>query len=588
MVVTHLSNRRYLVRLMVIRGGIVALFAALMGYLLATGSGLPHQGAIAAVLLGAVAGSLVLLHHYRRQAMSATVVVVQIWLDVILLTLLLYLSGGYTNPLISLYLLPVMVASMLLPRRQAWLLAAVVVALYALLMRYYIPLFGGSGSSHGFQQHLVGMGFSFVLSVVLIVSVVARIVEQQRQQALQLAALRQQSMRRRAVTAIGAQAAFDAHALGTPLNTMLILLEELQSGGDDVRARTIPLLLQQLQRCNRVLKTLTERGRALGGGDAERVSLSELVETTIAKWRNQHPATELALTRQGELSAVVVDPMMEQSLQVLLDNAVEAGATAIRVDLTREAGEVKLIVADNGTGFDEAVLPVAGQETVSSKPHGKGLGLYLVGFMMEQMAGMMRVRNREQGGAEVRLQVAGCGGGQPMKPLMLVVDDDPLFCEVFRKALTRREIASVTACSADEAITLIGEMRFTHAVVDLNLGSGDSGLAVLRALAATQPHCRAVMLTGFASIATAVEATKLGAVQYLPKPASVDAVLAAFSQDTQAEPPVSERPLSPSRLEWEYIQRVLLKNNGNVSATARELGMHRRTLQRKLAKYPPR
>ena len=175
-----------------------------------------------------------------------------------------------------------------------------------------------------------------------------------------------------------------------------------------------------------------------------------------------------------------------------------------------------------------------------------------------------------------------------MKPLMLVVDDDPLFCEVFRKALTRREIASVTACSADEAITLIGEMRFTHAVVDLNLGSGDSGLAVLRALAGTQPRCQTLMLTGFASIATAVEATKLGAVQYLPKPASVDAVLAAFSQDTQAEPPVSERPLSPGRLEWEYIQRVLLKNNGNVSATARELGMHRRTLQRKLAKYPPR
>ena len=175
-----------------------------------------------------------------------------------------------------------------------------------------------------------------------------------------------------------------------------------------------------------------------------------------------------------------------------------------------------------------------------------------------------------------------------MKPLMLVVDDDPLFCEVFSKALTRREIESVTACSAEDAIALIGQMQFTHAVVDLNLGSGESGLAVLRALAAAQPRCRTVMLTGFASIATAVEATRLGAVQYLPKPATVDAVLAAFSEEEQSEPPVPDRPLSPGRLEWEYIQRVLLKNNGNVSATARELGMHRRTLQRKLAKYPPR
>ena len=173
--------------------------------------------------------------------------------------------------------------------------------------------------------------------------------------------------------------------------------------------------------------------------------------------------------------------------------------------------------------------------------------------------------------------------------MVLVVDDDAPFCKVFTGALARRDIQSMHACSADAALDLIGQVTFTHAVIDLNLGSGDSGLTVLRCLVERQPQCQAVMLTGFASIATAVEATRLGAVQYLPKPASVDAVLAAFSEQKRAlDPPIPEQPLSPGRLEWEYIQRVLLKNEGNVSATARELGMHRRTLQRKLAKYPPR
>ncbi|RMH49976.1 MAG: response regulator [Zetaproteobacteria bacterium] len=175
-----------------------------------------------------------------------------------------------------------------------------------------------------------------------------------------------------------------------------------------------------------------------------------------------------------------------------------------------------------------------------------------------------------------------------MKPLLLLVDDDAAFAAVFARALERRGIESMHAADADAARTLIGQLRFTHAVIDLNLGGGDSGLVVLRHLRTQQPACRAVILTGFASIATAVEATRSGAVHYLPKPATIDEVLAALSDRPAAgDPPIPDKPLHPRRLEWEYIQRVLLEHDGNISATARALGMHRRTLQRKLAKYPP-
>jgi len=176
-----------------------------------------------------------------------------------------------------------------------------------------------------------------------------------------------------------------------------------------------------------------------------------------------------------------------------------------------------------------------------------------------------------------------------VKPLLLLVDDDTTFASLFGRALERRGIDSMHAADAEAARTLISQLRFTHAVIDLNLGGGDSGLVVLRHLRAEQPACRAVILTGFASIATAVEATRSGAVHYLPKPATVDEVLALLAEGpAEQDPPIPDRPLHPRRLEWEYIQRVLLEHDGNISATARALGMHRRTLQRKLAKYPPR
>jgi len=124
-------------------------------------------------------------------------------------------------------------------------------------------------------------------------------------------------------------------------------------------------------------------------------------------------------------------------------------------------------------------------------------------------------------------------------------------------------------------------------VLDLSLG-GTSGLALIEPLLDINPDCRIVVLTGYASIATAVDAIKLGAVQYLAKPVEVDAIVAAF--DAAERPETAElpeiEPLSVDRLEWEHIQRILREHEGNISATARALKMHRRTLQRKLSKRP--
>lgn len=171
---------------------------------------------------------------------------------------------------------------------------------------------------------------------------------------------------------------------------------------------------------------------------------------------------------------------------------------------------------------------------------------------------------------------------------LLLVDDDAVFVEVLARALAKRGFEVETAREFQDALAIIELQLHEFAVVDLKMPGG-SGLALVERLKQRNPQMRIVVLTGFASVATAVEAIKLGAVHYLPKPADADEIVAAFGRgqgDTGTR--LSSQPLSVERLEWEHIQKVLSENTGNISATARALNMHRRTLQRKLGKKPSR
>lgn len=170
----------------------------------------------------------------------------------------------------------------------------------------------------------------------------------------------------------------------------------------------------------------------------------------------------------------------------------------------------------------------------------------------------------------------------------LIVEDDPVFSDVLAGALRRRGFDVSVALSCEEATAMITAAPPALAVVDLRIGSG-SGLTLIPLLTRGPRPARTVVLTGYGSIATAVEAVKLGASQYLTKPADIETIVAALtSPDSQPDKdaPLSSRPLSVKRVEWEHIQRVLTENDGNISATARSLGIHRRTLQRKLQKRP--
>lgn len=177
-----------------------------------------------------------------------------------------------------------------------------------------------------------------------------------------------------------------------------------------------------------------------------------------------------------------------------------------------------------------------------------------------------------------------------IKQHILLVEDDEVFARVMGRALNHRDYEVSHALTSEQALALLASTDFNYAILDLNLG-GHTSLSLIPVIKQKNPATRILILTGYASITTAVEAIKMGADNYLAKPADADEILSALLSDVPSKASGATgnsvlEPMSVRRLEWEHIQKVLSENGGNISATARQLKMHRRTLQRKLQKKP--
>lgn len=176
-----------------------------------------------------------------------------------------------------------------------------------------------------------------------------------------------------------------------------------------------------------------------------------------------------------------------------------------------------------------------------------------------------------------------------MDKSILLVDDEELFRERLARAFSQRDFTVFTAGNFDEAMAVIVEQKPAMGVIDLKM-PGRSGLELIAAAREINQDMQLVVLTGYGSIATATEAVRLGALYYLPKPADVDDILSAFAKNPELALEVEQDEFaapSLARAEWEHINRVLADCDGNISLAAKKLDLHRRTLQRKLQKYPP-
>ena len=357
---------------------------------------LPWQPLLAVLLL--LAG--LNLRAARQDERSDAGLARQLVIDLTGLGVMFYLTGGATNPLVSLLLLPVTVAALSLPRCWAAGVAAYAIAVYSFLMLFSLPL-AIADAARATRLHLAGMWLTFVVSAALLAWLVARMTEAARARDAQLAAVREEALRDAQVVALGQQAAGAAHELGTPLATMKILAGELAQDArlpDDARA-DLQLLQQQIDVCKTLIGDLARRA-GVGRAEAPPVPADRWLDALLGRWRSLWPQADCQLERRGAgaVPLLAAEPTLEQALTNLLNNAARQAPQGLRLLLDWDDAVLRIAVQDRGPGFPAVILAAAGRQPQAGQPEGMGLGLWLTRAAIERRGGRLRLENNAAGG----------------------------------------------------------------------------------------------------------------------------------------------------------------------------------------------
>jgi len=334
----------------------------------------------------------------------------QLSLDVVFLTAVLYLTGGSTNPFVSLFLLPLVIVASTLPSVFAWLMAALSIACYTLLMFYYVPLpHINTGRFTNFDLHTFGMWFGFLIGVSLIVFIVAKMANTLRERDRKLAQAREKSLRDAHLVALGTLATGAAHELGTPLATMAVLAKEMEHANADSPAlvEKIKLLRDQIDRCKATLAVLSDRAGQAKAESGCSYAVDQYLDDVLSQWRLMRPAAKVKYLRDGNYPAprIVVDKSLSQAFINILNNAADASINNIEVEGHWNPEQLVFEVRDRGAGFIPAIQNNAGKPFVTTKADGLGLGLFLVQAIVNRFGGNVELLNREDGGACTRIEL---------------------------------------------------------------------------------------------------------------------------------------------------------------------------------------
>lgn len=386
-------------RLMVVRGWYVGLMALALWV---SREVLGIHAPLTPLL--AILGGLVLLHgvavwRVRRGTVGRWEVAASLWADLVCLTGLLYFSGGATNPLVSMLMLPVVAGLLGLPSAQAVGIAVGAVLSYSGLMAHYVPLHVHDSENAG-HLHLSGMWLTFVVSLVSVVWLVLRLGQALRERARELALAREQALRDERIVAIGALAAGAAHELGTPLSTMAVIIEDLgDTAGDHPGLREdLAVLAHQVAQCKSIIGRLTEQAEVSRSAGAQAVRADDWLADVLRRWcvLRQVPDTAVQWHAAAPGATIVCEATLEQALVNILDNAWRAGGP-VAVRCAPEPGQtgfVQVCVADQGLGFETT--------SAVASPQGLGYGLMLARAAIERLGGRLQLGNRSDGqGAQV-------------------------------------------------------------------------------------------------------------------------------------------------------------------------------------------
>jgi len=361
------------------------------------------------VILTASIGALVLINIATAMRLKRTSdigdleVFLQLCADVALLSVALYFTGGATNPFISLYLLPLIVAATVLPARYTWTMAGMTVSAYSALMFWYQPLGHEAHASGEFGLHVLGMWCNFLVSALLIALFIARMAASIHARDRLLSAARERSLRDQQMVTLGTFAAGAAHELGTPLATIAVIVKELEhgAGADATLCADLGVLRQQVEQCKRILTDLVGRAGSARAEGARLRPLDALLQEAVDRWKLLRPQSRLKVSTSGTgpMPRLVVEETVTQALVNLLNNAADASPEDIELECRWSAESVLLDIRDRGPGVTQEAMHRAGRIAYTDKPgRGLGLGLLLANATIERIGGSVILANRQGGG----------------------------------------------------------------------------------------------------------------------------------------------------------------------------------------------
>ena len=382
------------------------LFVALTGLVALVDLDLP--GAPLAAIVGALAAftvaSWLRATRFARPVRDAEVAA-QLAVDVAALTGLFYFSGGWTNPLVSLYLVPIAAGAVMLPRTLAWLVALAALTGYASIAATYVPLphaHGADAPAATFATHVLGMGLTFVIAAGLIAYLGTAMAASLRTRAAALAHAREEILRNEQIIGVATLAAGTAHELSTPLNTIAVIASEMRDTAPD--RRDVDVLLSQIEICKNILRRLRDEA-APSSEDWQ--SIGAFVGGVAEQFRLLRPTARVELRRSGcEPEPLIrAEPTLQQAILNLLNNAADASPACVDVAAAWTADRLVLDILDRGTGFANVQgfeEPFAADGTNEST-EGMGMGLILANATIERLGGAVHIADRNGGGAWVQV-----------------------------------------------------------------------------------------------------------------------------------------------------------------------------------------
>lgn len=332
-------------------------------------------------------------------------------LDVLALAVLLYFSGGGTNPFVTVFLLPLIIAATILPERWTWTLTGVTVACYSLVLLWYEPVDWPS-AWRAFELHVLGMWLAFVLSAAVVATFVVAMGRRLRERERELARERERARRDSEVVALGSLAAQSVHELGNPLATIDLLALELEEtapagSADSAYGEQLQTLRAEVDRCSQALSRLSAGAGSLGADSRGVVAVERWLRDLVSGWWRDHPGIQLAtrLPSDGANPVIAQDQALDKALISILDNAARVSPTAVALEADWDASRLSIIIRDRGPGPPRFAATGGAVEPESARRQGMGIGLLLARSAIERLGGNLHFEARDGGGSNVTIRL---------------------------------------------------------------------------------------------------------------------------------------------------------------------------------------